>query len=141
MIQIAALRSRLENCQLTCGRSWVRPSRNWRSLPGTVRCTTDIVEEALFDRRRDLFTEVELVFFDTTSLYFEGQGGEIGQRGHNKDHRPDLKQMVVGMTFDAGSRTAAMSFAGSQSRSQSIMMTTPVCSLSASTVRSAARST
>jgi hypothetical protein len=55
---------------------------------GAVRCTKDLVEEALFDRRRDLFTEVELVFFDTTSLYFEGHGGEIGQRGHNKDHRP-----------------------------------------------------
>jgi Transposase DDE domain len=67
---------------------------------GAVRCTKDLVEEALFDRRRDLFTEVELVFFDTTSLYFEGQGGEIGQRGHNKDHRPDLKQIVVGMAVD-----------------------------------------
>ena len=78
-------------------RFWVRPSRSWRSLTGAVRCTKDLVEEALFDRRRDLFTEVELVFFDTTSLHFEGQGGEIGQRGHNKDHRPDLKQMVVGM--------------------------------------------
>jgi transposase len=44
---------------------------------------------------------VELVFFDTTSLYFEGQGGEsLGQRGHNKDHRPDLRQMVVGLALD-----------------------------------------
>lgn len=67
---------------------------------GALRCTKDLVEEALFERRRDLFSEVELVFFDTTSLYFEGQGGEIGQRGHNKDHRPDLKQMVVGMAVD-----------------------------------------
>jgi len=67
---------------------------------GAVRCTKDLVEEALFERRRDLFTEVELVFFDTTSLYFEGQGGELGQRGHSKDHRPDLKQMVVGMALD-----------------------------------------
>ena len=67
---------------------------------GAVRCTKDLVEEALFERRRDLFTEVELVFFDTTSLYFEGQGAEIGKRGHNKDHRPDLKQMVVGMAVD-----------------------------------------
>ena len=71
---------------------------------GAVRCTKDLVEEALFERRRDLFTEVELVFFDTTSLYFEGQGGEIGKRGHNKDHRPDLKQMVVGMAVDVEGR-------------------------------------
>jgi hypothetical protein len=68
---------------------------------GPVRCTKDVLEEILFDRRRDLFTEVELVFFDTTTLYFEGQGGEtLGQRGHNKDHRPDLPQMVVGLALD-----------------------------------------
>jgi hypothetical protein len=68
---------------------------------GPVRCTKDLLEEVLFDRRRDLFTEVELVFFDTTSLYFEGEGGEsLGERGFNKDHRPDLRQMVVGLALD-----------------------------------------
>ena len=30
----------------------------------------DIVEESLFRRRQDLFTELSLAFFDTTSLYF-----------------------------------------------------------------------
>jgi transposase len=49
-------------------------------------------EEELFQRNRDLFGELELVFFDTTSLFFEGNGGEsLGQYGHRKDHRPDLK--------------------------------------------------
>ena len=33
------------------------------------------IEEALFYIRRDLFTECTLAFFDTTSIYFEGQGG------------------------------------------------------------------
>lgn len=57
----------------------------------------DEVEERLFARRRDLFTETSLAFFDTTSVYFEGQGGQsLGQYGHSKDHRPDLRQMVVG---------------------------------------------
>ena len=69
---------------------------------GTPRCTKDRVEEALFERRRDLFSEIELVFFDTTSIYFEGHGGqEIGRYGHSKDHRPDLKQMIVGLALDA----------------------------------------
>jgi transposase len=72
---------------------------------GTPRCLKDLIEEELFERRRDLFTEVDLVFFDTTSLYFEGRGGEsIGKRGHNKDHRPDLCQMVVGMAVDVEGR-------------------------------------
>ena len=71
------------------------------ATPYDVRTRKDLVEEELFARRRDLFSDVELVFFDTTSIYFEGEGGEsIGQRGHSKDHRPDLKQMVVGMVLD-----------------------------------------
>ena len=73
--------------------------------PFAPRCTKDLIEEGLFARRRDLFTELQLVFFDTTSIYFEGEGGEtIGQRGHSKDHRPDLKQMVVGAVLDGQGR-------------------------------------
>lgn len=69
------------------------------------RCVKDLIEEQLFFRRRDLFTEVEIVFFDTTSLYFEGQGGEtLGQHGHSKDHRPDEHQMVVGAVLDGDGR-------------------------------------
>ena len=69
---------------------------------GSPRCTKDLIEESLFDRRRDLFAVVDLVFFDTTSIYFEGAGGEtIGQFGYSKDHRPDLKQMIVGFALDA----------------------------------------
>jgi transposase len=67
----------------------------------TPRCVKDRIEEALFDQRRDLFSAIDLVFFDTTSIYFEGRGGEeIGQYGKSKDHRPDLKQMVVGLALD-----------------------------------------
>jgi Transposase DDE domain len=69
--------------------------------PFDVRTMKDRIEEALFAQRRDLFTTLDMVFFDTTSIYFEGEGGEsIGQYGHSKDHRPDLKQMVVGMVLD-----------------------------------------
>jgi hypothetical protein len=65
----------------------------------------DAVERSLFDSTRDLFTELDMVFFDTTSIYFEGEGGEtVGRYGHSKDHRPDLKQMVVGAVLDGGGR-------------------------------------
>lgn len=71
------------------------------ATPFSPRCVKDEIEEALFRRDRDLFSQLELVFFDTTSIYFEGQGGEsVGQLGHSKDHRPDLRQMVVGMVLD-----------------------------------------
>ena len=65
------------------------------------RRTKDLVEEALFARRRDLFTNLDLVFFDTTSLYFTGLGGEtLGRFGKSKDGRGDCRQMVLGMVID-----------------------------------------
>jgi len=69
------------------------------------RCTKDVIEEQLFARRRDLFSALEIVFFDTTSLYFEGEGGDTqGEYGHSKDHRPDVHQMVVGAVLDGEGR-------------------------------------
>lgn len=71
------------------------------ATPFTLRCAKDLIEESLFARRRSLFSGLDLVFFDTTSIYFEGRGGEsVGQYGHSKDHRPDCKQMVVGAVLD-----------------------------------------
>ena len=64
------------------------------------------VQEAVFFACADLLNlEVDLLFFDTTSTYFErdepeqGEGGEPGFRvlGHSKDHRPDLPQVVIGL--------------------------------------------
>jgi hypothetical protein len=73
--------------------------------PFAPRCTKDRIEEEVFAHRRDLFTDLQLVFFDTTSIYFEGNGGDdLGQRGFSKDHRPDLYQMVVGAVLDAHGR-------------------------------------
>ena len=72
------------------------------ATPFAARCRKDAMEEALFEYRRDLFSELELVFFDTTSIYFEGEGGaDLGQYGHSKDHRSDRKQMVVGVVIDS----------------------------------------
>jgi hypothetical protein len=73
--------------------------------PRSLRCRKDLIEEGLFTRNRDLFSDLDVVFFDTTSLYFEGEGGEsLGQYGHSKDNRPDLKQMIVGLILDAAGR-------------------------------------
>ena len=69
--------------------------------PFTTRRNKDVIEEELFFARRDIFSSLEMVFFDTTSIYFEGEGGDkIGRLGHSKDHRPDLKQMIVGVLMD-----------------------------------------
>ena len=73
--------------------------------PFAPRCIKDRIEEGVFSHRRDLFSGLQLVFFDTTSIYFEGEGGrDIGQRGFSKDHRPDLYQMVAGAVLDGQGR-------------------------------------
>jgi hypothetical protein len=70
-----------------------------------ARCVKDLVEEQLFARRRSLFTDLSVVFMDTTSLYFEGEGGaKLGERGYSKDHRPQLNQMIVGVIIDQEGR-------------------------------------
>src|SRR3954452_11560847 len=65
------------------------------------------VQEAVFFATADLLNlEVDLLFFDTTSTYFErdepdpaGDDGAPAFRayGHSKDHRPDLPQVVIGL--------------------------------------------
>src|SRR3954453_14091674 len=75
------------------------------ATPFAPRTVKDLVEEQLFERRRDLFSELSVVFMDTTSLSFVGAGGEtLGERGYSKDHRPDLMQMIVGVVIDAAGR-------------------------------------
>ena len=71
---------------------------HWKQTPRRIK---DDIEEQLFGLRRNLFTDLSMVFFDTTSLYFEGEGGvHLSQFGNSKDHRPDLKQIVVGVILD-----------------------------------------
>ena len=73
--------------------------------PFAPRCLKDLVEERLFAHRRDLFTRLDLVFMDTTSLYFEGTGGQtLGRYGYSKDHRPDLRQMILAVVIDGDGR-------------------------------------
>jgi hypothetical protein len=60
------------------------------------------VQEAVFFAVANLLNlEVDLLFFDTTSTYFERDDeepdGGFRRYGHSKDHRPDLPQVVIGL--------------------------------------------
>ena len=69
------------------------------------RCIKDLIEEQLFAHRRDLFSDLSVVFMDTTSLYFEGAGGAtLGEQGYSKDYRPQLNQMILGVIIDQHGR-------------------------------------
>ena len=75
------------------------------ATPFAPRCVKDVLEEELFASRRDLLTTLDIVFMDTTSLYFEGAGGQtLGRRGFSKDHRPDLNQMILAVLLDGDGR-------------------------------------
>ena len=79
----------------------------YRAMDLLVEADTDAkVQEAVFFAVADLLNlEVDLLFFDTTSTYFERDtedpdtDGESGFRryGHSKDHRRDLPQIVIGL--------------------------------------------
>ena len=65
------------------------------------------LEEALYEHRRDLFEEVKLVYYDTTSTYFECDDPSdepeqygLRQYGYSRDIRPDRRQIVVGLAVD-----------------------------------------
>jgi transposase len=61
------------------------------------------IEQALAARERTLFNlDDTIYFYDLTSTYFEGQCPHNPQakRGYSRDHRPDCKQVVVGLVLD-----------------------------------------
>jgi len=59
------------------------------------------MELALFFRLRDLFSlQVDMVFYDLTSTYFEGAGPpELGANGHSRDGKPRNPQVLVGLVM------------------------------------------
>jgi hypothetical protein len=74
----------------------------YRAMDLLVEADTQArVQEAVFFAAAHLLNlEVDLLFFDTTSTFFERDGeDEDGFRryGHSKDHRGDLPQVVVGL--------------------------------------------
>jgi transposase len=78
------------------------------------------LEEALYAHRRSLFDQVELVYYDTSSTYFEcddpaDEPEQYGlrQRGHSRDLRPDRRQIVIGLATDQqGLPIASDTFSG-----------------------------
>ncbi len=78
----------------------------YRAMDWLLEIEDDLAEAVYFAVADLLNLEVDLLFFDTTSTYFEieqpdapGEGETVGFRthGHSKDHRPDLPQVIVGM--------------------------------------------
>jgi hypothetical protein len=81
----------------------------YRAMDALLEVGAAIQEQVFFRVANLLNLEVDLLFFDTTSTYFEiededqpeddpaGGGQGLRKRGHSKDHRPDLPQAVIGL--------------------------------------------
>ena len=61
------------------------------------------IETGLAARERELFAlEETIILYDLSSTYFEGIAArnEKAEHGYSRDHRPDCKQVVVGLVLD-----------------------------------------
>jgi len=72
------------------------------------RCLDRLLEhkqelfQHLRQRWQDLFTtHFDVLFYDLTSTYFEGEAEEIekAQRGYSRDHRPDCLQVIIALVI------------------------------------------
>ncbi|MBT9148228.1 MAG: hypothetical protein DDT32_01998 [Syntrophomonadaceae bacterium] len=76
----------------------------------------DTIEIHLYRELRDLFSlKVDLVFYDLTSSYFEGNGPEgLAELGYSRDHEPGKKQVVIGLIMCNGMPIGHEVFEGSR---------------------------
>jgi transposase len=60
----------------------------------------EAIERELFLRLRTLFAlKVDLVLYDLTSTYFEGQGPPMAAHGYSRDGKPRNRQVLVGVVM------------------------------------------
>ena len=89
----------------------------YRAMDFLLACSERVQESVFFSLANLLNLEVDVIFFDTTSTYFEADvddedaegeegpadesaaaaSGPLRRLGHSKDHRPDLPQVVIGL--------------------------------------------
>ena len=89
---------------LQLGDEEVNKDRLYRGLDHLLAYKTEL-EAHLSQRCGELFAiQNEVLLYDVTSTFFEGQAASNpqAQRGYSRDHRPDCKQVCIGLvvTFD-----------------------------------------
>jgi len=70
----------------------------YHSMDFLLEADSAIQHDVFFSVANLFNLEVDLLYFDTTSTYFETEGeDDLRKNGHSKDHRPDLPQAVIGL--------------------------------------------
>jgi transposase len=75
--------------------------RLYRCLDRLLAHKTELFQH-LRQRWQDLFvTQFEVLFYDLTSTYFEGEAQAIekAKRGYSRDHRPDCLQVIIALVI------------------------------------------
>lgn len=78
--------------------------KQWYRTLDQLQARKAQIEKELYLRLRDLFSlKVDMVFYDLTSTYFEGQGPPVlGGHGHSRDGKPRNRQVLVGVVMVDG---------------------------------------
>jgi hypothetical protein len=90
--------------------------RLWYETLDDLLAQKSQIERAIWQQLRNLFSlEPELVFYDITSTYFEGQGpAELGRFGYSRDGKPRNRQVLIGVVMMDGWPIAHHIFAGNR---------------------------
>ncbi|MFQ6610837.1 MAG: IS1634 family transposase [Fidelibacterota bacterium] len=84
----------------------------YRSLDYLCQAKSSI-EQELYYNFNSYNQENNLIFYDLTSVYFEGDQAEMAVKGYSRDHRPLADQIVVGLVLsEAGIPIAHHVFEG-----------------------------
>lgn len=96
--------------------------QRWYRTLDHLLLNKDRVEVALYERLRTLFEfEADLVLYDLTSTYFEGNGpADLAKHGHSRDGKPRNVQVVVGAVMVAGWPIAHHVWAGNRKDSTTV---------------------
>ncbi len=81
-----------------CGLSEITDDQAYRAMDFLLTAGQEVQRKVFFSVANLLNLEVDLIFFDTTSTYFETEDEDDFRRyGHSKDHRDDRPQVVVSL--------------------------------------------
>jgi transposase len=106
--------------RLASGRPRVRVKdrqlRQWYGTLDRLAAQKKSIEKELFLRLRSLFAlNVDMVFYDLTSTYFEGNGpAGLAMHGHSRDGKPRNRQILVGQVMIDGWPIAHHVFEGNK---------------------------
>jgi transposase len=101
----------------------LRQLKQWYRTLDQLRARKQEVERALYFQLRDLFSlEVDFVFYDLTSTYFEGEGPPgLAAYGHSRDGKPRNRQVQVGVVMVNGWPIAHHVFRGNLHDDQTVV--------------------